>query len=232
VEALRRTINAYYDDIPKRLRDYPEAQSKCLKLLVTAEEALTPPITRNGLVKSRLDLTRLEIEMFGAESSKISFVIVVAIIYIFAMVAGLAIGTDLIDFSSEAKILNTKLLMGIPQPIWVWSVIGSFTSMLFRAGNFPFANKNEAVRWLLFRPIVGIVMGVMTYLMVTAGLIVFAGTSTAQTPQLLWIIAFVGSFSDTLSVNLMQQLIGRFKVDGKQLSTPDATKDLNAGKVT
>ena len=83
--------------------------------------------------------------------------------------------------------------------------------MLLRAGHFPFADRTEAIRWLLFRPIVGIVMGVLTYLMVIAGLIVFAGKADLQTPELIWVIAFGGSFSDTLSVTLLQKLLGRFE---------------------
>ena len=83
--------------------------------------------------------------------------------------------------------------------------------MLLRAGQLPFANQWDAFRWLMFRPIVGVVMGILTYLMVTAGLIVFAGSSQTRTPELLWVIAFVGSFSDTLSITLLQKMVGRFK---------------------
>ncbi len=54
-------------------------------------------------------------------------------------------------------------------------------------------------------------MGVLTYLMLKAGLLVFTGQGTAQAPELLWVIAFVGSFSDTLSINLLQRLLGRFE---------------------
>ena len=60
-------------------------------------------------------------------------------------------------------------------------------------------------------------MGVLTYLMVTAGLIVFAGTANTQTPELLWIIAFVGSFSDNLSINLLQKILGKFVVENDKI---------------
>ena len=215
IEEIRRAIDTYYDEIPVRLRDYPDAQSRCLELLSNAEVALTPPVGRKSLIQSRLDLTRLEIEMTRTESAKTSFLVVVMIVYIFSVLGGTAVVFDLIDFSSPASELNQQFVLGIPQPIWVWAIIGSFTSMLLRAGSFPFSNRVEAIRWLLFRPVVGVVMGVMTYLMLTAGLIVFAGSSTTQTPELIWVIAFVGSSSDTLSVNLLQRVIGRFEPQGQ-----------------
>ena len=164
---------------------------------------------------SRREPTRLQIEMTRTESAKTSFLVVVMMVYIFSALAGTAVTFDLVDLSSPASQLNQQLVMGIPKPVWVWAIIGSFTSMLLRAGSFPFSNRIEAIRWLLFRPVVGVVMGVMTYLMLTAWLIVFAGSSTTQTPELIWVIAFVGSFSDTLSVNLLQKVIGRFEPQAK-----------------
>jgi len=142
----------------------------------------------------------------------------------FALAVGAAMYFNVLEVGVEGKQLNERLIFGIPLPIMVWSVVGSFTSMLFRAGQLPFSNPQEALRWLLFRPVVGIVMGLLTYLMVTAGLIVFAGTSKAQTPELLWVIAFVGSFSDSLSVNLLQKIVGKFQAAEAGSANPSASE--------
>jgi hypothetical protein len=64
-------------------------------------------------------------------------------------------------------------------------------------------------------PIVGVVMGVLTYLMVVTGLLVFAGSVSPKSPELLQVLAFVGSFSDTLSINLLQRILGQFQTIGK-----------------
>ena len=219
VEQLRKMIDDFFESIPKSLRDLPDAQGKCLQLLSDAEEYLAPPIRRASLIDARLALVKVEIEIQRSQSAKTSFIIVVAIVYLFALVVGGLFAAKVITIGATAKELNSSLILGIPVPIWVWGMIGSLTSMLLRAGQLPFTDRTEAYRWLLFRPIVGIVMGVLTYLMVIAGLIVFAGTANTQTPELIWIIAFVGSFSDSLSINLLQKLLGRFHVDevsGKQ----------------
>lgn len=73
-------------------------------------------------------------------------------------------------------------------------------------------------------------MGVLTYLMVVTGLIIFAGNTKTSTPELIWVIAFVGSFSDTLSINLLQKILGQFSPvensnqveDKKQIDGPSS----------
>jgi len=213
IEYLRKSIDEYYENIPISLRDLPDAQGKCLELLSDAEQQLTPPVSRKNIIDARLDIVRIEIEIRGLQISRMSFSVVAVIVYVFAIAVGGIFYAGVIIPGVGAKELNTQLIMGIPLPILIWGVIGSFTSMLFRAGYFPFTDRSEAYRWLLFRPIVGVVMGVLTYLMVTAGLIVFAGNANTQTPELLWIIAFVGSFSDNLSINLLQKVLGKFHVE-------------------
>ena len=54
-------------------------------------------------------------------------------------------------------------------PIIIWNtsicidlvLIGSFTSVVLRAGQTPFVDFDEAIRWMLFRPIVGVSPGKM-----------------------------------------------------------------------
>ena len=54
-------------------------------------------------------------------------------------------------------------------------------------------------------------MGVMTYLLVVSGLIVFAKDGDPKTPELLWILAFAGAYSDTWAVGLLEKLLGEFR---------------------
>lgn len=210
-QGLRSMLDDYYMQIPDQLRDLPGAQERCLELLSAAEQCLTPPIFRANIINARLALTKIDIEIRRSKSAKSSFGIVVFIVYLFAVMVFVGMQSGILSVNIDGKTMNSQLVMGIPLPIVVWSIIGSLTSMLIRAGNFPFADRTEAMRWLFFRPIVGLVMGVLTYLMVVAGLIVFAGNANPQTPELLWVIAFVGSFSDTLSINLLEKLLGKFE---------------------
>ncbi|MGC4086637.1 MAG: hypothetical protein QM756_01835 [Polyangiaceae bacterium] len=204
-DRLRKEIEQGYLMIPDRLRHFPEVQRQCIEFLREAEEALSK---RRGATLAEVALTNVKILIARTRSNSVSFLIVAFLIYAVAVLAFFGYKSGLIT-SKDTD--GTLLVLGVPAPIWCWSVVGSATSMLLRAGQLPFANPNEAVRWVLFRPVVGIVMGVMTFLMVKAGLIVFAGSSQAKTPELLWIIAFAGAFSDTLSVALLERVLGRFK---------------------
>ena len=221
IKELRIKINNYYQKIPIDLREVPEIQKLCLGYLSEAEKSLS----KEDIISCRIALTQIEIELYRAKNAFRSFAIVVFIIYFFAIFPLLAYRGNwfgiqqlellkiLVADGMTPEQLNETLFIGIPIPIWFWSIIGSFTSMLLRASYFPFRNSNEALRWLLARPIIGINMGVLTYLMLISGLIVFAGNSTSiQTPQLLWVIAFIGSFSDTLSINLLQNILGDLQV--------------------
>lgn len=211
IEVLRRAIDGYYEVIPTKLGDLPDAQGRCLELLSNAEQLLTPPVGRKDIIDARVILTKLDIEVRRCQSAKYSLWLVAALVYGFALTFGLLYWTGVIKANVAAQQLNQELVMGVPVPILIWGVIGSLTSMLLRAGYFPFSDRTEALRWFCFRPIVGVVMGVLTYLMVIAGLIVFTGEADPETPELLWVIAFVGSFSDTLSINLLQRIVGEFQ---------------------
>ena len=220
-QALQKAIDGYYKDIPALLRHSKESQEACLQFLLEAEQNLTLPLSRIGIIEARQAVTRVQIEMDKVRSASFSFTVVAVIVYMFVIAIVAAFYYGLVDVGSPAGELNKKLVMGMPLPIMVWSVIGSFTSMLLRAGQLPFLNPTEAMRWVLFRPIVGVVMGLLTYLMVITGLIVFAGNGNVQTPELLWIIAFIGSFSDTLSIGLLQKIVGKFQHSEPPSALPD-----------
>ncbi len=211
VRLIHQRIGQLWQEVPRRLRHFPESQARCLDHLSAAETALLPTtLTRERIIDARRAIATIDIELQRQRTSFVSLVIVACVVYLFvAAMAGFYATTDLFaDQSAEA--FNAIRFGGIPLPVLLWAVVGSLTSMLFRAGSYPFGTFLEALRWLIFRPLVGVVMGVLTYLMVKAGLIVFAADGETRAPELIWVIAFIGAFSDTLSVRLMQRLLGRF----------------------
>lgn len=211
-QGIREEIDKYYETVPTKLQTTPEVQQKCLDRLLNAERRLSQrPLSRIDLILAKREVTEVAIEMERAKGRRRSTGIVGVVIYLFAGVAILGFQAGIFSTQVSAEEFNQQLVAAIPFPVWIWAIIGSFTSMLLRAGQFPFSDINEAIRWLLFRPIVGLVMGLLTYLMLIAGLIVFAGDTSTQAPELIWVIAFIGGFSDTLSINLLQRLLGRFR---------------------
>jgi hypothetical protein len=212
VEGIRKQIEAYWKDIPINLKAFPEVQKECLENLLHAELAITKEqLTPEDIIGCQIYLSSIEIEMRKARARNTSSFIIGAAVYIAAIITIISLKYGFINFGIPASELNNILFLGIPIPVWIWAIIGSITSVLFRVGQFPFIDVNEAIRWLMFRPIAGVIMGVLSYLMVAAGLIVFTGNSSSQTPELIWVIAFAGSFSDSLSIDLLQKIIGEFQ---------------------
>ena len=208
-ETLRPLLSERYGKIPNDLQASPQLQLSCLNYLAEAESFLAEPKSKTDLIQARRMLTLVDLELARARTRRFSTPLVSLIVYLMVGLGALAYKADYAAMS--ALELNELTFGGIPVPVILWSVIGSLTSMLLRAGRAPFADVSEALRWVISRPIVGVVMGILTYLLLVAGLLVFAGQAEPQTPQLLWVIAFVGSFSDTLSVNLLQKVLGQFE---------------------
>ena len=221
---LKRDIKKYYSDIPGLLRYDPEMQRNLLELLMKADSNISVgECSFEKIIQSRYTIAKVKVELERARSSKYQLMIVAGIIYLIAILA-LAVlvsnSFNMDDWSNiEASKLNETLFLGIPITVWVWSVFGSLTSMLFRSWQNPIEDMNEAMRWVITRPIIGVVMGVITYLLVATGLVLVIAPEAAEAgsissgikPELIWVIAFTGSFSDTLSVNLLQKVLGKFE---------------------
>jgi hypothetical protein len=215
-DLLIAEIEKLNDRIVRELQSSPTAQRSSLDALSLAANELEersegPGLTLFDLLAVRRRLSLVDIELARASTRRFSTKVVAMLIYAVAVGTAILVWTGVLNVDEGSAALNEELFLGVPTPVWIWAAIGSFTSMLLRAGQSSFKDKSEAIRWMIYRPVVGLVMGVLIYLMLVAGLIVFAGSPDTQAPELIWVVAFVGSFSDTISVDLLQRLLGRFK---------------------
>jgi len=86
--------------------------------------------------------------------------------------------------------------LGIPYAVISWSVIGSIAAMLYQFLNQP-VSELETYKWLVARPIQGIIMGSFLYLIVAGGLVILANqTDLNIRPEMAAAIGFLGGFSD------------------------------------
>ncbi len=125
-------------------------------------------------------------------------------------------------------------LLGLPVPVILWSAIGSFAAILYRFSISKGDDIADPLRWLFSRPLTGVVMGSITYLIIKVGLMTFApGTPTGNlgTVHLMWLVAFLAGFSDRFSDSLLRSLIGRFggDKDGDIVSMEITTQNQKAG---
>jgi uncharacterized protein YqgV (UPF0045/DUF77 family) len=102
-------------------------------------------------------------------------------------------------------------LLGIPWTIVLWSGIGSLGAMLYRFNKSADAELADPLRWCFTRPLTGVLMGIVAYLALKVGGLVLdpATKSAVNSPELLWVVAFLAGFSDKFSDAVLRTLSGR-----------------------
>jgi len=128
----------------------------------------------------------------------------------FLFIGGIAIA---IIFGSKIWSTETTIpWLSVPISIVFWSAIGSVTNMLYK-----YYKKNDTInidrelRWAWARPFVGVIMGVVTYLVAVSGLILIGAASPQNVnieikPEILSLFAFVGSFSDKIFEGVVEKI--------------------------
>lgn len=148
IDELRKGVRYFYEAIPINLHDHPQVQEECLAILYNVELTLDDSrdeISNLDMINSRMMLTQVLIKMMGAKMRSWVLLILFFIIAIFASILILLYYFGILTYVEAAE-LNSYLIMGIPLPVWIWSIIGSLTSMLLRAGQTPFKDRTEAIR--------------------------------------------------------------------------------------
>jgi hypothetical protein len=122
-------------------------------------------------------------------------------------------------------------LLELPVPVLLWSVIGSFAAILYRFSTNGDAEIADPLRWLFSRPLTGIVIGSITYLIIRVGVVTLtpaagapaSGAASLGSNELIWLIAFLAGFSDKFADRLLSSSVGRFGGDqGDLVSVPAA----------
>jgi hypothetical protein len=124
-----------------------------------------------------------------------------------------------ISFSGDNVKSTTEVpLLGVPVTIVLWAAIGSLAAILYRFYTQKPERMSTELKWLIARPIIGIIMGSLAYLAVLSGLVIFSTNTEASgninpaKPQLLWMLAFLGGFSDKFFETLIHSVMGKVSV--------------------
>lgn len=138
--------------------------------------------------------------------------IAIMIVYVAALIFAARI-----DFVSPTP----RYLFGVPQSVILWGAAGSLAAILYRfyteQGQIRFATE---FRWLIARPIIGIIMGGVVYVALNSGLVLLTTSSAAQTTATaaanstininsFWIVAFLAGFSDKFYLGVIDLLVAR-----------------------
>lgn len=100
----------------------------------------------------------------------------------------------------------------VPVAILQWSFIGGLVAVLYRAA-YKLPNEDASIRvstWIIVKPIIGMVMGAIIYFLAVSGELFLNGRTEIRNTEFLNVIAFVGGFSDRLSINLIDRLVNKW----------------------
>lgn len=126
-------------------------------------------------------------------------------------------------------------ILKIPLSVLLWSAIGSIASMLYRFNKASDSELQDPLRYLISRPLFGILMGTLVYLAVKVGFLTAVSGNqdiSLETNELVWLISFLVGFSDRFSDEILKSLIGRLGGDEKgELITSSQDSSFNVFEV-
>lgn len=134
-----------------------------------------------------------------------------------------------IKFSSQFTLGSQPLselklaFIGVPWPVIIWSLIGSFAAMIYRFNRQPIHDFGNAIKWMITRPVQGVVLGSAFYLVLVSGLFLFTGgtstnvSDTAKTSEeIILILSFLVGFSDRFADTVFNTLIDKYSKETKK----------------
>lgn len=114
---------------------------------------------------------------------------------------------------------NTVIILGVPLSVLVWGAGGSLAAILYRFYKTPQSERVQwgyEFRWLLARPLIGIIMAAVAYVALFAGVFVLEGAATGmetaagvRRPELFYVVAFLAGFSDKFYEGIIELLTSR-----------------------
>ena len=113
-------------------------------------------------------------------------------------------------------------VLGIPWPVIVWSLIGSFASMIYRFNSNPIYDFTDTIKWMITRPVQGVVLGSTLYLILVSGLHILTAGNVADTASLIstdeviLVLCFLVGFSDRFADSVFNTLVQRYSINGAE----------------
>lgn len=137
------------------------------------------------------------------------------VVYTFLLIVFAVVLSRPIDESGAQLDFAKTLILGVPLAVIVWGAAGSLAAILYRFYTQTTRVRWEReFRWLLARPLIGIIMGAAVYVALVAGLFAFGTVGTSlepanQRPELFWLVAFLAGFSDKFYIGIINLLVDR-----------------------
>jgi hypothetical protein len=213
-----KVVRVFYGD-EQRLAKASKWAEKAGNILDGTDTTATLSAVQSYLNSLNELVTREEREQ-NEENRWQNWAIAVMFLYVSILVASALL-------TNKTPSLLGAAAFGVPLSVILWGAAGSLAAILYRfyteQGQIRFASE---FRWLIARPIIGIIMGAVVYLALVSGLVLIStnggggaansvvsadGTlaSTGTRMEAFWIIAFLAGFSDKFYLGVIDLLVAR-----------------------
>jgi hypothetical protein len=106
-----------------------------------------------------------------------------------------------------ASMAQTPILI-VPMAVLIWSFLGAVCATLYHFNIYPSSELSNFVKWLVTRPIVGLVFGAVTYFVLDSGLMAIRGnTDSINSSAAVIVLCFLAAFSDRFALVVFKALI-------------------------
>jgi len=105
-------------------------------------------------------------------------------------------------------------LFGVPILVIIWGFIGSFASMIYRFNKKPIHDFGDSVKWLITRPVQGIILSSAFYWVLISSQFIISGGKSADTlvnsDEVILMFSFLIGFSDKFADKAFSTLIEKY----------------------
>jgi hypothetical protein len=215
---------------------------------------LDKPISWKKMAETRTELELIRLKVLWAESQQeakrlqqlqkdaqvtnelsklsLSATLVHVIVFVFLVIYIVLIGWAIVGGKQVWADNIAVPILGIPVSVIIWSALGSLANMLYKyyKGTYD-SGIGNGFKWVLARPIVGVLMGAVVYLVMVTGLLLVGANAKPQV-ELFWLFAFIGGFSDSIFEGVVQK-VGLLTVEQKLTEKDiEAIKSILLGEQT
>jgi hypothetical protein len=126
---------------------------------------------------------------------------------------GVMVGTSFLLWNR-----GDKFIMWIPVYALQGGFCGGMVAVFYRVAILRGAGLHgeKLYAWVVAKPIMGIALGGVVYLLVASGESALNGTPTINNYELVGALAFLGGFSDRFSLRLLNHLAGKWAESGER----------------
>jgi hypothetical protein len=193
-------IKKLLSSTPRKSLTYPQlaeirTELGLIRLKVAWKYSKQAAETSQQAVENRATYERLQTKASNEKRLQKRMFIVLAL-YVLLLIAIIILATT---FGLTSGLIP---IVGIPVSVLLWSSLGSIANMLYRFYKHHDVEDVELeLRWYSARPLVGMIMGIVIYLVLQAG-VIFLSFATSQSSsgqikdEILGLFSFIGGFSD------------------------------------